>query len=92
MTTPITTVEQRLRATGKTVITVADLIRAGVFNPELTLSGIYLRLAQLPPGERPEDHGGVRAGGSMCWFNVEAAVKFAEHHRAYWMQKHGRPA
>jgi hypothetical protein len=77
---------QKLRATGKQVIVVADLIKAGVFG-DITPTGVYVRLQQLPVGERPLDWGAVKAGGSIAWMNPEAAAEFAEHHLRYWADR-----
>lgn len=77
---------QKLRATGKQVIVVSDLIRAGVFG-DITNQAVYLRLSQLPVGERPLDWGAVKAGGSIAWLSPEAAARFADHHREYWKKR-----
>ena len=77
---------EKLRATGKDVIVVADLIRAGTFG-ELTVPGVSIRLSQLPVGERPEDWGAIRAGGCIVWLSPEAAAEFADHHMAYWTER-----
>ena len=76
-------IEQRIRAIGKEVLCLADLHRAGVFG-DITQPGISLRFSQLPVGERPDDWGAVRAGGSITWLNADAAIRFAQHHHAYW--------
>ena len=74
---------KRLYAAGKTIIVVSDLIEAGVF-PDMSPQGVYIRLAKLPVGERPEDWGAIRAGGRIAWLSPEAAAEFADHHVAYW--------
>lgn len=79
-------IEEKLRITGKQVFVVADLYRAGVFG-DITPAGVSIRLGQLPVGERPEDWGAIRAGGSTVWLSAEAAAKFAEHHIKYWTKR-----
>ena len=81
---------QKLHATGKQIIVASDLYKAG-FLSHLTPQGFYIRLAQLPEGERPQDHGGFNAGGRVTWASPEAAAAFAEHHLRYWAERMTTP-
>lgn len=82
----MSSIKQRLEATGKPYITIADLLRAGAF-AGVTPQAVYLRLAQLPEGQRPEDFGAFKAGGCITWAGADQAARFAEHHEAYWAMR-----
>lgn len=74
---------KKLVLTGKQYPSISDLIRTGEFG-DRTAAAIYLRLQKLPQGERPEDWGAFRAGGSLVWSSPESAAAFLEHHLEYW--------
>lgn len=77
---------ERLHATGKRVLLVSDLIRAGVFG-DRSVSAVYIRFSGLPAGERPLDHGAIKAGGATAWLSPDSAADFVEHHNAYWRER-----
>lgn len=76
----MTPIEQHLRSLGKDYIILADIFKA--INPPITRDGFYLDVSKLPEGERPEDHGSFRAGGSIT-FCLDAGVAWALRYAAY---------
>lgn len=76
----MTPIEQHLRRLGKDYLTLADTFAA--IQPGISKQGYYLDVSKLPEGERPEDHGAFRAGGTIT-FCLDAGVEWALRYAAY---------
>jgi hypothetical protein len=76
-------IEGALLARGARMPTVSDLIAVGAFG-DLSAVGAYFRVSRLPVGERPEDHGAMRAGGRTIWADPDVAAAWVVRHNAWW--------
>lgn len=79
--------EQRLRATGKQYLTIADFIRAGLaLSAGIENSSLYLRISRLTGKDAPESFGAMRVGGNIA-FTLDSGIDYALHLERLWTKK-----